>query len=400
MTQDRKFNFTQRSIAALPNHDAASPSNSAEYSDQQVRGLRLTVGKTGTKTFGMRYQTAGGQKRYARIGTFPAIEVAEARAKALEMRAVIDRGGDPLEGLDRLKAMPTFAEFVHAEYLPYARQAKKSFRDDESKFRCHLIPKFGERRLCDIGVRDIQQHHAAVRASHTGATANRHLALMKAVFRKAVEWGRLDSNPAASTKLFKENSQSQRFLSPVEIGRIYGAMEAEVNRTAVAALKLLLLTGTRRQEALRAKWCNVDLEAGQWFLPETKSGRGRYVGLSDDAKALLMAQPSRGVSPWVFPGRDASKPLNNPRKALTRILAVAGVEHIRIHDLRHTNASLAINSGASLFEVQNLLGHSTPQVTQRYAHLTASGLRRVSETVAGVISAAVERAAQEAADAE
>ncbi len=396
MTQDRKFNFTQRSIAALPNHDATSPSNSAEYSDQQVRGLRITVGKSGTKTFGMRYQTTAGQKRYARIGTFPAIDVPEARAKALEMRAAVDRGGDPLDGLDRLKAMPTFSEFVHSEYLPYARQSKKSFRDDESKFRCHLIPKFGDRRLCDIGVRDIQLHHAAVRTSHTGATANRHLALLKALFRKAVEWGKLDINPAANTKLFRENSQSQRFLSPTEIGRIYGAMQNEVNKTAVAALKLLLLTGTRRQEALKAKWCDVDLETGQWFLPETKSGRGRYVGLSADAKALLMALPSRGVSPWVFPGRDPSKPLNNPRKALGRILVAAGVDHIRIHDLRHSHASLAINSGASLFEVQNLLGHSTPQVTQRYAHLTASGLRRVSDTVAGVISAAVELAQKEA----
>jgi integrase len=314
------------------------------------------------------------------------------------MRAVVDRGGDPLDGVDKLKAMPTFAEFVNNEYLPYTRQAKKSFKDDESKFRCHLLPKFGIRRLCDIGVRDIQQHHAGVRTSHTGATANRHLALLKAVFRKATEWGKLDNNPAASTKLFRESNQQQRFLSPQEIGRIYKAMETEVNQTAVAALKLLLLTGTRRQEALRAKWCDVDLGAGQWFLPVTKNGRGRYVGLSADAKTLLEAQPSRGVSEWVFPGRDEGKPLNNPRKALDRILKAAGVDHIRIHDLRHTNASLAINAGASLYEVQNLLGHSSPQVTQRYAHLNASGLRRVSDSVAGVISAAVEQA-QKAADA-
>jgi integrase len=284
---------------------------------------------------------------------------------------------------------------VNDEYLPFARQAKKSFKDDISKFKCHLIPKFGERRLCDITVRDIQLYHAEIRSSHTSATANRHLALLKAVFRKAIEWNRLTVSPAASTRLFRENSQHQRFLSTGEIGKIYAAMELEQNKTAVAALKLLLLTGTRRQEALRAKWVDVDLERGQWFLPETKSGRGRYVGLSDAAKALLAAQPSRGASQWVFPGRDPQKPLNNPRKALSRILTAAGVDHIRIHDLRHTNASLAINSGASLFEVQNLLGHSTPQVTQRYAHLTASGLKRVSETIAGVINDAVKQEQQQ-----
>lgn len=392
----RKFNFTQRALAALPKHDVNSPSSSAEYSDTQVRGLRLTVGKTGTKSFGMRYQTATGFKRFARIGTFPAIELSEARAKALEMRAVIDRGGDPLEARDRLKAMPTFAEFVLEDYLPIARDTKKSVKDDESKFKCHLLPKFGARRLCDITVRDIQLHHASIRSSHSAATANRHLALLKAVFRKAIEWDRLTVSPAASTRLFRENSQSQRFLSPGEIGKIYAAMESEPNKTAVAALKLLLLTGTRRQEALRAKWSDIDLDSGQWFLPETKSGRGRYVGLSEDAKTLLASQPSRGTSQWVFPGRDPQKPLNNPRKALSRILTAAGVEHIRIHDLRHTNASLAINSGASLFEVQNLLGHSTPQVTQRYAHLTSTGLRKVSETIASVINEAVKQAQQPA----
>ena len=160
-------------------------------------------------------------------------------------------------------------------------------------------------------------------------------------------------------------------------------------RQRFAALKLLLFTGTRREEALQARWENVDLNTGQWWLPVTKNGRGRYVTLSEDAKALLAAQPSRGTSPWVFPGRDGEKPLNNPRKAFSLVLAAAGVEHTRIHDLRHSFASLAVNSGATLYEVQGMLGHSSSQMTQRYAHLADSGLRRASQAVADVVSAAV-----------
>lgn len=389
MTQKKKFAFTNRTIQSLPAHDADSASKSAEYTDTTVVGLKLIVGKNGSKKFAFRFQLVGGTKRYAPIGTFPAIEVAEARRLALEMRAVVDRGGDPLEQRDRLKAMPTFGEFVRNEYLPYAEQAKKSARNDESKVRLHLEPKFGSRRLCDIGPRDIQLHHAAMRQSHTAATANRHLALLSAIFRKGVEWGRVDRNPAAGIKPFKESSQQQRFLRVDEITRIFEAMEAEPNKTAVAALKLLLLTGTRREEALQARWENVDLEAKQWWLPMTKSGRGRYVTLSEAARDLLASLPSRGRSTWVFPGRDGDKPLQNPRKAFCRVLAAAEVEHLRIHDLRHSFASLAVNAGATLYEVQGLLGHSSAQMTQRYAHLADSGLRRASQAVADVVAAAV-----------
>lgn len=388
MTQS-KFAFSNRNIAALSAHDPSSPSKSAEYSDATVSGLKCLVGKNGSKTFGFRYQLSGGRKRYGRVGTFPAIDVAEARKIALEMRAIVDRGGDPLEDRDRQKAMPTFSDFVRNEYLKYADMVKKSAHDDESKFRLHLEPKFGLRRLCDISARDVQLHHAAIRQSHCASTANRHLALLSATFRKAVEWQRLDKNPAAGIKAFKEDNQQQRFLTAEEIGRIYKAMASDPNQTAVSALKLLLLSGTRREECLQARWEHIDLEAGQWWLPKTKAGRGRYAPLSDGAKSLLTAQPSRGKSPWVFPGRHGEKPLHDPRKTFMRILAAAGVEHLRIHDLRHSFASLAVNSGATLYEVQDLLGHSTAQMTARYAHIADSGRKRASQAVDDAVSAAV-----------
>ncbi|MFS2066782.1 tyrosine-type recombinase/integrase [Duganella sp. CT11-72] len=338
-------------------------------------------------------ETGGG------VDTFPAIDVAEARRLALEMRAIVDRGGDPLDGVDRVRAMPTFADFVADHYMPYAQAAKRSWKDDASKLRCHLLPKFGTMKLSEITVRDVQLHHAAMRDSHSAATANRHLALLSAIFRKGVEWGKIDRNPVSASKMFKESNGSQRFLKPDEIGRMYDAMATEVNQTAVAALKLLLLTGTRRQEALSALWSNVDLESGQWWLPQTKSGRGRYVVLNEQAKQLLAAQPSLGTSPWGFPGRDGDKPLHNPRKAFTRILEAAGVDHVRIHDLRHSFASLAVGNGASLYEVQSLLGHSSPQMTQRYAHLADNGLRRASQSVANAINAATVQGDQDRATA-
>ena len=393
-TKPTKFSFTNRLIAQLPAHDADSPSKSAEYSDITVQGLRASVGKNGSKHFAFRYTLNSGRTRYAPIGTFPATDVQAARAAALEMRAIVDRGGDPLNERDRLRTMPTFAEFVAGEYLPYAQQTKRSAHDDESKFRLHLVPKFGRLRLCDVTARDIQLHHAAIKQSLSAASANRHLALLSATFRKALEWGRVDRNPVAGIKAFKENNQTQTFLAPDAIARLFNAMAADPNQTAVAALKLLLLTGVRREEALQAEWQHVDLATGQWWLPTTKAGRGRYVTLNDEAKSLLAEQPSSGNSPFVFPGRFGDKPLNNARKTFERVLAAAGLPHVRIHDLRHSFASLAVNSGASLYEVQHLLGHASSSVTQRYAHLNDSGLLRASQGAADAVSAAVRHAAQ------
>jgi len=388
MTHPTRFAFTNRNIAALPAHDANSPSKSAEYSDTTVIGLKVAVSKNGNKSFAFRYQLSSGRKRFMRIGTVGAIDVAEARKIALEHRAIIDRGGDPMEQLDRQKAMPTFAEFAQ-EYMRYSQQVKKSACDDASKLKVHLLPKFGHRRLCDITPRDIELHHLAIKQSHTAGTANRHLALLSAMFRKACEWGQIDRNPAAGVKAFKESPARQKYLSTEEIVRVFEAMKNDPNKTAVAALSLLILSGTRREETLQARWEHVDLDKGQWWLPFTKAGKGRTVNLNDSAIALLKEQPSRGNSQWVFPGRDGDKPLNNPRKCLTRLLKAANIEWVTIHSLRRAFASIAINSGATLYEVSGLLGHSSQKTTQIYAHLADSSQRKASQKVADVIGNAM-----------
>jgi integrase len=200
----------------------------------------------------------------------------------------------------------------------------------------------------------------------------------------------------AGIKAFKEDNVVQNFLSADQLAQLFAALDADPNQTAAAALKLLALTGVRREEALQAEWRHIDLERGQWWLAKTKAGKGRWVMLNEAAKALLAGQPSRGPSPWVFPGRDGEKPIVNVRKTLDRRLAAAKLPHVRVHDLRHAFASVAINQGATLYEVQHLLGHASSQVTQRYAHQADRGLRRASQSVANVIGAAMVEAGKEA----
>jgi len=382
--QSTKFRFTDRAVEKLPAHPSSALSKAAQYSDQQIPQLKLEVSKLGTKVFRLRYVFRE-QRRNYRIGQFPATDVAAARQRALEMLALLDQDKDPQDERNRLRALPTLAEFARTSYLPWAQLYKRSYRADESKLRNHVIPRFGDRRLDSITAMDVTLYHGEVRRSHCAATANRHLALLSKLFRLAVDDGLVAENPCERVKQFKEENQRQRFLSTDELRRLLAAMEAESNKVAAAALQLLLLTGMRRQEALEARWEHVDLESGVLFLPRTKNGRGRYVPLNDEAKALLAAQPSRGASTWVFPGKDPAKPLSNVTKPFLRILERAGIAHMRIHDLRHSFASLAVNAGASLYQVQHLLGHSSPAMAQRYSHLGDTEQRQVSQSVGDLV---------------
>lgn len=384
-----KFRFTNRALSQLPAHAAESPSRSAEYSDAEVIGLRVLVNKQGRKYFYFRFVFES-QKRAAKLGEFPALEVAEARRLALEMRAKVDRGINPQEEEDRMQSSPTFESFGTTEYMPFACQTKRSAQDDECRLRVQIYPRFGSRKLIDIQTREVQQFHADMKESHCAATANRHLSLISRMYKLAVQWGRVDRNPCLGISKFKENNQRQRFLTPEEIQRVYKAMESEPNRTAVAALKFLLLTGARREEALKARWENVDLDNGVWFLPQTKSGKGRYVQLNSEAQSVLRSLQRAEASPWLFPSkRDPAKPIYSPQGAFDRVLTVAGIEHLRLHDLRHSHASLAINAGVSLSVIQALLNHQSPIQTMRYSHLMNSTLRNASESVADAVNKAI-----------
>ena len=153
--------------------------------------------------------------------------------------------------------------------------------------------------------------------------------------------------------------------------------------TTVHTLRFMLLTGCRRSNALKARWEHMDLERRIWFMPMTKSGKPQYSPLSEECIALLSQLKSRQASPWVFPSpTDSTKPLRDPRKAFARVLAAAGIKgHVRLHDIRHTHAALAVShAGQTLFTVQKLLHHASPQTTMIYSHMANSTLARVAST--------------------
>jgi len=386
-TAPTRFSFSHRSLLKLPPCPATSPSSKLEFSDADVVGLKVQVSKTGRKVFFFRYNF-GAQKRAARIGEFPGIDVAEARQRAQQMRAELDRGVDPQAAADRLAEMPTFREFCEQVYMPDARERKASHKDDACRLRVHVYSSLGHKKMSELTTRDVQQLIAGVASKRRKSTANRVHALVARICKIAMTLGVIDRSPCFGLQKFREEKRTERFLTPEEIARFQAALAEDKNTVAASALRLLLLTGCRRNEVLRATWTQVDLDGGLLHLPKTKTG-ARYVVLNSAAKALIESLPSRDVSPWLFPGAKAGKPLDNPTKALTRALERAGIAKMRIHDLRHTFAATCINSGgASLYEVQKLLGHSSPTMTMRYAHLASETARRASEAMAVVASGA------------
>jgi integrase len=388
-TISTQFLFTKKAIEQLPPNPLESASKEKEYSDTQTVGLKVLVNKRGRKFFYFRY-TIHKRKRGIKVGEFPALSLADARQRCNELRAQIDKGVDPQQEKQEQRQIPTFAEFVQGSYLPFAYANKKSACSDESKLRVHLLNLFGHQKLDQITTQQIQRYIDGLKTRYTPATANRHLSLLSRMFKLAITWGFISGkNPAAGIPKAQENNQRKRYLSHDEIARYMAALEAEPNRVAAAYLAFLLYTGVRKTEALMAKWEHVDLISRTWFLPETKNGKSRHVLLNSKAVELLQNQPRLPGNPYVFPGKIAGKPLNNPQKAFSRALKKAKIENFTIHCLRHTTASIAINSGATLYEVKDLLGHSQVVTTMRYAHLADETLRRVSDNVADAIANAV-----------
>ena len=381
MSKTTRFRFSASAIERLSCPDGTK---AVEVSDADgVAGLRLAVTRS-SKTFWFRFVLAG-TKGAIRLGTSPALSVADARKLALAHRAQVEQGIDPR--LQEEKIDLTFGEFAQA-YLAYSRQHKRSHADDASKLRCWLLPAFAHIRLKDLRRRHIEAYLTELRQTHSPASVNRHLTLLSAMGRRAVALEYVERNWCMGIDRLKEDNKRQAALTPDQAGRLLAALEADQNTIAASAIALLLLTGVRLREATHARVEDVQLGQRLWFLPKAKTG-ARHIHLNDAAVAILAKQASMAQgSGWLFPGRDPSKPLGDVRSTFFRALAKAGLPPMRRHDLRHSFASLAVSAGRSLYDVQALLGHASPSMTTRYAHLDNQTLRAASQTVADVVARA------------
>lgn len=202
-----------------------------------------------------------------------------------------------------------------------------------------------------------------------------------------MDWEVIKENPVARVALFHEDNRQERLMTDEELHRLIAALDRKPDSTAYHVVKFLLFTGARVNEALHARWADIDREHLTWIIQATnsKSKRRRSVPLNDSALEVL--DSLRSHSEWLFTSRrgDGRQRMTTINKMWQRLREDADLRHVRLHDLRHYHASALVNSGRTLYEVMQILGHSDPSVTQRYAHLSTRSLQEASEAASDAI---------------
>jgi integrase len=359
------------------------------YYDTEVTGFGCRVTAAGARSFVLNYRTTSGRERRYTIGAFPDWTTTAARTEAKRLKLEIRANGhDPVGALEEVRGAPTVADLCDryiTEHLPKKRAS--SVAEDRSQINQYILPELRHHRVAEIGFADIDALHRKITRGGTPYRANRALALLSKMFSLSIRWRWRSDNPCRGVERNQEHKRV-RYLSPEELGRLSAALTACSDQQAANAIRLLLLTGARRGEVLSAKWSDFNFETGEWTKPgaATKQKTEHRVPLSAPARQLLAGMPRSGEH--LFPGPGVTGCRVDLNKPWASVCKTAGLRGVRVHDLRHTYASVLASAGLSLHTIGALLGHAQPATTARYAHLTHDSLKSATETAGAIISGA------------
>ena len=380
--------LTNRTVAA-----AKAGKSDVFIWDSELPGFGLRVKPSGVKSFLIQYRNKHNQSRRHTLGRHGVLSPEKARRKAKSLLAGVQDGADPTTERREDRESPTVADLAERYMAEHAHPKKRprSAETDASNLRLHVLPTLGRKRVAGMTRTDVADLHHAMR--ETPGAANRTLALVSKMMNLAEIWGwRPDgSNPCRHVERYPERKM-ERFLSTEELGRL-GSVLSKAEHTAtelpsaIAAIRLLMFTGARLGEILNLRWEHVDFERSLIRLPESKTGK-KDIHLNAPALEILN-RIERDASPWAIAGHKPSRPLINLQKPWHRIRKAAGLDDVRLHDLRHSFASIGAAGGLSLPMIGALLGHTQPSTTARYAHLADDPLKQAADMIGQRISEAM-----------
>jgi integrase len=389
------------------------------YYDTDLKGFGLSVSPSGAKSWCVEYRPGAGGRRTPKrrmvLGSVTTLTPDQARSAARKILSAAALGEDPAALRTRARETPTFLQFAN-RYLAEEAAAKlkpSSLRNYRIYVHKHAKTFIGNLRLDKVAPAHIARMHQAIGQTKP-STANRVVECIGSVYRYAALCGLVERgfNPAGQIHAFREQRR-ERFLTSQELARLGEAIrEAEtigipwvvdetkptakhlakknrrtlIGSHAAGALRLLILTGARLREILNLRWEWVDLERGLLLLPDSKTGR-KCIVLNAPAMSVLAVLPR--VGPYVICGDRPDMPRTDLNRPWRTVSKRAGLNGVRIHDLRHTHASIGASAGLGLLIIGKLLGHTQAATTARYAHLDADPLRSASEIIGGRIAAAM-----------
>jgi integrase len=379
--------------------------------DDKIPGFGVRITSNGVIAFVLSYRNKEGDKRRYTIARYDKqaanddhyMNADDARAKALELQGRIRKGIDPMDPEpEPPQAKPgetTFAELA-VQYLEHAEKHKRpgSVRNDRGNINRLLLPQWADCKIADIKLRHIETLHRS--RSNTPYHANRVLALISNMFAKAVEWDLCDESPIKKGVVEKLRFHEEKHQNPLtedEQKRLHRSLDQYKDQNAANAIRLLLFTGSREGEVLKANWDQFDLKTGEWTKPShnTKQRKEERIPLNEKALAVLKRLGPKKKGP-LFPGAASGSCRVTLRKPWIQICKAARLSEaverpgkrrksvirykptVRLHDLRHTFATDLVNRGVSIYLVSKLIGHTNVATTQRYANPATEALRQAT----------------------
>lgn len=392
--------------------DAAKPQGRDHFLwDSELTGFGLRVFASGRKSYLVQYKR-GGRTRRVTIGQHGAFTPEEARRRAAKLLTEVADGGDPAARREEEREDPTVAELCDLFLKEGAATLKDSTRATyASAIERHVKPVLGRRKVRSITPADVERLRNEIATGRTAADvrtgyrgrarvtggrgiAERVVAYLGSIFafavRRKLRRGLTPENPCHGVESLPGPKRLERFLTLAELSRLGDALAAAeregANRAFIAAVRLLVLTGCRRSEILKLRWSEVDIQRGRLRLADSKTGT-KVVPLGAAALELLNSLPRTGD--YVLPAAGGQGHAVGLQKFWERLRQRAGLKDVRIHDLRHSFASVAVAGGASLYLTGRVLGHRQSRTTEIYAHLDDDPLRAVANRASAAIAAAL-----------
>lgn len=342
--------------------------------------ISATVYRNGKFTYYMRFVDINGKRCRLKLGNQDTPDY--------QVLSKIDVVQNELKlGLVPINTPMSLSAFFECAYMPWARQAKKSYADDASRFKNHIEKRLGNMLISRITQRNITDIMLSMN-EHTPATRNRVLALFKTIFRQAQLWNAANSNPVAQLKFEREDNTINHVMSTADIERLLSVSKEQGFNDLADIFLLQASLGLRISEVLSLTFADVDYENNRITIMRSKSGT-RVLPMPSHIKVVLIGrQMKHSNTLWAFPSpKNLMKHRATPSRQIDAVRKLTGLMNFKTHDLRRWFASTAANNGATLFEVSSALGHNSTQVTQeRYAFVNTNTLLTVFNTVSNVLN--------------